>query len=476
MTKPLILFQALCRSLLRGLRASVPQISNLLYRRLPVGRAKQDSAVYFPPPTARARSSARIAGFSRLHHGQPTIFASFTGGAYTSAFEREAFESRSERDWTLNVERSRLVLPPSFSLQPLAFSLLLALSASAAPAPTNSLLLSRYVAIDNVCAWPNLTVLPDGTITAIIFNYPSHGQMAGDIGCWASKDGAFWEKRGRPAPNEPETARMNVAAGLAKNGDLLVLCSGWTNVKQPQRPKQGAFRDDILRNWICRSSDGGRTWKQHRDFPAPEPGWTEYIPFGDIVQGADGALHTSCYAGEWVDPATTTKTKGYRAWHFRSDDDGKSWRMTSVIGAKHNETTVFHVGGKQWLAAARIEAMDLFRSDDDGQTWGAPQRVTGRNEINGDLMRLADGRLLLSYGCRVKDRFGVIAKLSPDDGKTWSEPIPLVSDLMNTDCGYPSSVQRPDGAIVTAYYSAAAPNHQRYHMGVVIWSPPAAAK
>src|SRR6185436_13057501 len=59
--------------------------------------------------------------------------------------------------------------------------------------------IARYVAIDNVCAWPNLTVLRDGTIAAIIFGKPSHGQMAGDVECWASKDGELWEKRGHPA-------------------------------------------------------------------------------------------------------------------------------------------------------------------------------------------------------------------------------------------------------------------------------------
>ncbi len=108
--------------------------------------------------------------------------------------------------------------------------------------------------------------------------------MAGAAECWNSPDGEFWTKRGIPAPNDPHTNRMNVAAGLAKNGDLLVLCSGWTDVKQPQRPKQAVFRDDILSTWVCRSSDGGKTWSQIKEFPAPDAGWTNYIPFGDIKQ------------------------------------------------------------------------------------------------------------------------------------------------------------------------------------------------
>ncbi len=355
-------------------------------------------------------------------------------------------------------------------LLPLFATGLLALSAVAEE--TSPAAIQRYLAIDNVCAWPSLTMLPSGEIIATIHAEPSHGLAEGEVECWSSADGAFWKKAGHPAPHEPQTIRMNHAAGLAKNGDLLVLCSGWTNVKQPERPKQDPFRDAVLRSWVCRSSDGGRTFKQGKEFPAPEPGWTEYIPFGPIIAGEDGALHVSCYAGEMKDPSTTYKTKGYRSWHFKSGDDGKTWQRGSVIGAKHNETAIFHLGGKRWLAAARETAMDIFRSEDDGATWQGPLRVTARNEINATIIRLADGRLLLSYGNRVAGQRGVLAKLSSDEGLSWSEPIRLVK-LPDTDVGYPSSVQRKDGKIVTAWYAGRSESHDRYHMAVAIWEAPA---
>ena len=44
--------------------------------------------------------------------------------------------------------------------------------------------LQRIVAIENVCAWPNLTLLPDGTIFAILFNQPGHGTLQGDVDCY----------------------------------------------------------------------------------------------------------------------------------------------------------------------------------------------------------------------------------------------------------------------------------------------------
>ena len=41
-------------------------------------------------------------------------------------------------------------------------------------------------AIQKVCAWPNLTVLGDGTLAVAIYNRPVHGRWHGDVEIWAS--------------------------------------------------------------------------------------------------------------------------------------------------------------------------------------------------------------------------------------------------------------------------------------------------
>ncbi len=77
------------------------------------------------------------------------------------------------------------------------------------------------------CAWPNLTLLPNGEIGAVIFNQPSHGRLEGDVELWVSNDGGdIWAMRSQITQHEAGTVRMNVAAGLNQKGELVVLCSG----------------------------------------------------------------------------------------------------------------------------------------------------------------------------------------------------------------------------------------------------------
>jgi hypothetical protein len=320
------------------------------------------------------------------------------------------------------------------------------------------------VAVDNVCAWPNLTVLQDGTIVATIFNQPSHGSVAGDVECWATKDhGQTWEKAGTPAPHEPDTNRMNVAAGRAKDGDLIVIASGWSN--QYPTGKSGApFRAGILHAWLCRSSDGGRTWSIDKGgLPDRAPDGHPWIPFGDIVEGDDGVLRVAVYS--W--PGYSTRNE--RAWCIRSRDDGKTWGEFTPLDPENlrNETVILNLGSGRWLAAARYSALYGYASDDNGTTWQALGPITAAGQHPGHLLRLGDGRILLSYGNRTGTVHAVEVRVTPDAGKTWSDSLRVV-DWWG-DGGYPSSVQLPDGQILTAYYAAKIEGHERYHMGVVVW-------
>lgn len=331
--------------------------------------------------------------------------------------------------------------------------------------------IENIIAVDNVCAWPNLTKMPDGSITALIFNKPSHGQEEGNAVCYSSKDGGrTWNFMGIPVPFEPGTNRMNLAAGLSNDGSLVTLVSGWGGE---------GFREYILPNVVSRSQDNGRTWTRKGSVKLPE-GESVLIPFGDIVRLGGKKLAASAYGSEIGGESNP-------AYLLFSYDDGYTWGDAVPIGIidnrsgeynDFNEVATLRIRPDRWLAAARtyrFRDLELVVSGDEGKTWQVPETlkngtISRRSEHPAHLLKLSDGRILLTYGIRWGTQ-GIGARVSDDEGKTWSAPMVVISHG-GSDSGYPSSVQFVDGTIVTAYYSNANKNHHRYHMGCVRWKLP----
>ena len=132
---------------------------------------------------------------------------------------------------------------------------------------------TTHTAIQGVCAWPNLQLLPDGTVLAFIFNQPCHGRWEGDLDCWASEDGGWtWRFRGRPAPHEPGTNRMNAAAGQTADGAVVyrvstpyIICGGTVRAQMA-----GANAGDRFAIANC-SAEGSRRWPRTCAWPANCP-------------------------------------------------------------------------------------------------------------------------------------------------------------------------------------------------------------
>jgi len=98
-----------------------------------------------------------------------------------------------------------------------------------------------------------------------------------------------------------------------------------------------------------------------------------------------------------------------------------------------------------------------------------PVPDTGMGGNPPTLTKLQDGRLCMTYGYRAAP-FGIRARLSTDQGKTWGPQIILRDDGGCRDLGYPRTVQRPDGRIVTVYYFNDGADQDRY-IAATIWKP-----
>jgi BNR repeat-like domain len=179
---------------------------------------------------------------------------------------------------------------------------------------------------------------------------------------------------------------------------------------------------------------------------------------------------------------TAAKSDGQqgRAICVRTKDGGKTWKLVSFIGPEPDAKdkaimpSSVRLPSRAILTALRHPSwIDLWRSNDDGVTWTfVSKAATDTGAHNGNppcLVRLRDGRIAITYGFR-SEPYGVRARLSTDEGKTWSDDLALRSDGGTWDLGYTRTVQRPDGKLVTIYYFNDRTDSERY-IAATIWDP-----
>src|ERR1019366_8565502 len=177
---------------------------------------------------------------------------------------------------------------------------------------------------------------------------------------------------------------------------------------------------------------------------------------------------------------TAAKSNGKegRVICVRTRDGGKTWEFLSFIGPEPAgsdyaimPSSVRLPGGGFLTAVRHHNFIDAYRSDDAGKTWrflNVPAPDTGGGNPP-SLARLKDGRLAMTYGYRSAP-FGIRARLSDDNGASWSDEIVLRADGGAWDLGYTRTVQRTDGKMVTVYYFNLAKDKERF-IGATIWDP-----
>jgi len=346
---------------------------------------------------------------------------------------------------------------------------------SAPPPPARVSFYERFVAIDGACGWPNLSLLADGKIAAIIWPYTNHGVTEGSAECWISSNGgSSWEKTSVPVPHAPGTKRMNAAAGAA-DGKLLAMVGGWDR-RRPYVPGPSMGPDDrqgavTITPVVVVSDDSGANWRQFPEMNLPKrPDGKSLVPYGRIAKLSDGTLGVCLYGGA--------------VYFYTSADGGATWsrRAAVVEGKSHNETTWVELGNGDLYAAARTFGdmrLDGYRSTYSGRTWRAEKALSLARQHPADLLKLPDGCVLLSYSSRNSGLYAIWVQIGNPELTAWSAPLLLVdlegssefqrTPVPSSDGGYPSTVLTADGTFVTAYYSRGVPAHQRYHVGVVRW-------
>jgi len=214
--------------------------------------------------------------------------------------------------------------------------------------------------------------------------------------------------------------------------------------------------EEYMEGYWCRiSHDNGQTWSEARRTPVTAPHGAIHLKDGRILYVG---RHTT------YDPALADGS----IQAFTSSDEGKTWQHLSEVRFLEEWKGVPVIGpcephcvelpNGDILVAIRaingdsndFQRITLVRSKDGGKTWEDPQVLDNMIGSPPHFCLRTDGALVLSYGRRIEP-FGEYIRISYDNGYTWTEDQ-MIRSAPDWDLGYPSSVELPDGNMLTVYY------------------------
>ena len=291
----------------------------------------------------------------------------------------------------------------------------------------------------------------------------------------------------------------------------------------PDKPEEPAF---------ARSLDGGETWtitkapeqmlprwggKEGGPFDQPidftGPGFAMTMRFNTVDTGPTVCWYTQDKGVHWLGPyefpslglrgiagrpnyliqgkhkalvfLTAAKKNGKegRPLCARTNDGGLTWRFVSYLCDEPRGFAIMpsavNLASGRILAAVRVREpgepqrdwIDAYSSSDEGRTWAKLSKIadTGRGGNPASLVLLRDGRVCATYGFR-NEPYAMMARISSDGGSSWGSEIALREGGKAPDLGYPRSIVRPDGMVVTVYYFNDAVQSERF-IEAAIWNP-----
>ncbi len=274
----------------------------------------------------------------------------------------------------------------------------------------------------------------------------------------------------RTIPTQKVFARFNPENGwIHEYPDIPPVCYDRTD-RLPDVPADILGADSLLyfmpSGWdgnvftqLMVSTDSGKTWQG-----------PYYIPDFGLVGVCARTDYIVC-DGYYIVSMTGVKADGLEgnAFAAKLTFDGK-WEKLGMMGedppkgdfrimpaiAPLPDGNLVAIGRYASENEPGFTQLDVYVSTDEGKTW---INETTLNYINNDmsggsppaLCTLPDSTVMLAY-FRRQDPCGLFITTTRD-GKSWSEPIPLRTDAVNTDIGYPRIAFYNNEVHILYYYN-----------------------
>lgn len=339
------------------------------------------------------------------------------------------------------------------------------------------------------CAHPHMVRAVGGTLVAV-FNkvprravvlHPPEDPMYQNMLIRSTDEGETWSAP-EPVPGYNKTGME--CAGLTALNDGRLLLNQWQfdwrtagQVRALADPSPYTVARDLLTQWS--------------GSPEHNAGIVDLAALGREVPWARGPgrclIHTSTDRGLSFGNTVTVETAPFSGGYgmrggvetadgrillplsdvpnyrsvfiVESGDGGQNWSTPHLVasgdGHEFEEPAILRGQGERLILVMRdniTRRLHQSVSPDGGRTWSKadPLPIAGYPP---HLLRLADGRILLTYGWRQPD-FGIRAVLSADDGVNWqTDGTTVIRDNMrNSNLGYPVTIEREDNSLLTFYY------------------------
>jgi hypothetical protein len=229
---------------------------------------------------------------------------------------------------------------------------------------------------------------------------------------------------------------------------------------------------------VYRSTDGGHTWAEQ---PVPVNPKLVGCSLANILELEDGTLMLPFESWKSYDDLGPVNHAAYALF---SADGGQHWGEPVMLFdgvaedvfffdarlAKLGDNRLFSASWVHGRTSDRDLPVHVHWSEDNGRTWSVAYN-TGLNGQVSFPVSLGNGRILMLYNRRYKERPGIMAVLSDDEGRTWDVEHQVtvwdafgqgnvgaarnegeLADMTTFAFGRPEAVRLPDGDIMACFW------------------------
>ena len=340
-------------------------------------------------------------------------------------------------------------------------------------------ILSHNTNFHNYFGWPTVTRLKDGRLMLVVSGLRYQhvcpfGKCVASVSC---DEGKTWS----PMMILIDTPLDDRDGGICAFGESSVIVTSFNNTTEFQRSinvpfddkdwddrdreeiayidaylnvvDKGGVQDKYLGSTFIISHDNGVTFGDIHRIPITSPHGPCELPDGTLL-----------YVGRTFAKDTSTDPAKSAIHCYRVYSDGSYEKVSeipvSADGTKLDCEPHALVVGDRVIVHIRVQDeqgfFTIFQSEaklSDLKFSNPKQILSDKGGAPAHLLKHSSGALISTYGYR-EAPFGIRAMISFDDGETWSTDHVIYDNKgVSGDLGYPSSVELPDGKILTVYYA-----------------------